>query len=718
MDGRSFVLRDLVIAGAIVWTAACGGEGAAPGDADGSVGDAGVATPVAPMPVTMACREGWRARTVASGASVCEPWPSDGPIACAAAEAAIPGRGCVTIGATCPADGWPAELPPTGVIYVRAGAMDGDGTRERPFGTLAEGAAASEGLNGVLALAVGEYEGFVDMKVRRIFGACASGTIIRDPRTEGDATIVVRPNDGEVRDVTVVSAAVTAAIFVQDVRFEMRRVVLESPVIAARLESRASVVMEDVILRTPEGTTVPTLAARVSSGSSLTLRRGFVRGSIGMRSGPDVEVGSSTVVLEDVAIQDASFGVFGEFGTVEARGVVIERVELGFGVSPWTHATLEDVVVRELHSVPGVGGEPEAIFASGTVDAERLWIADVEGPAIGISSAERIRMSEPPAHLDLTDVVVEDVIAPEAVRAQGGTLATIERIDVARVQGDAIAADGAGTSLTLRDATISDVTTVGNDGDAIAIALGASATIERVAARGTARGALVIAGAGTHVDASDIDVDVRGRGVMAQCAITAGELCGTVAAPVEVTLRRARIVDSQVVAIGADEAHLTLEDVSIDRVSAGGPLDGFGIAAASGRIDGTRVEIARATRHAVVAYGAGGAIELSALRVTDTQPSPPCEGEGCARERLGDAITCAEGASMMLRDFVAERAASAGVMLVQGCAAQFERGRIVDNALGVLTDATVTQPRFVDVFVDENGTNYGTTTLSVARPTF
>ncbi|WP_157068693.1 hypothetical protein [Sandaracinus amylolyticus] len=712
MDGRIDVLRGIVIAGAIL-TAACACErDRAVDDMDGGVLDFVVAVPVAPATVTLACPEGWRARTVASGASVCEPWPSDGPTTCAPDEAAIPGRGCVTIGEACPEDGWPAELPASGVTYVRAGATAGDGTREHPYGTLAEAA----GVEGVIALAVGEHEGSIDTRAERIVGACASRTIVRDARTEGDATIMVRASDGEIRDVTVVSAAIPAVRFGEGVHFEVRRVVLESPIYAARVDPRASVEMEDVILREPEGTVVATLAARLSTGSSITLRRASVRGSIWL--GDEAEEGSSTVVLEEVAFQDASFAVLGAFGTLEARRVVIERVELGFGVSPWTSATLEDVVIRELHSVPSSGDDPSAIFSSGDVTADRLWIADVEGPAIAISSAERIVRLGEPASLELADVVIEDVIAAEAVGAQDGTIATIDRIHVARVHGDAIAAADPGTSLTLRDATISDVTTVGIDGDAIGILLGAAATIERVAVRGTARGALLIAGPGTHVGASDLDVDAHAAGVVVQCAIAPTETCETGAEPM-LTLRRSRIVGAHGFGIGADQAQLTLEDVRVDGVSARGPLDGFGIVEVSARIEGARVEVVGATRHAVLAFGAATALEVTGLRVTDTRPSPPCEGEGCAREALGDAVTCAEGASLTLRGFVAERAASAGVMLVQGCAsATFERGRIVDNALGVLTDATVPRPRFVNVVVDDNGTDFGTTTLTVARPTF
>ena len=236
--------------------------------------------------------------------------------------------------------------------------------------------------------------------------------------------------------------------------------------------------------------------------------------------------------------------------------------------------------------------------------------------------------------------------------------------------------------------------------------------------RGSARSALLLAGTGTRAVVSELDVSTGGRGVMVQCATGPGEACPA-GEPPDLALRRVRIVGAQTLGIGVDEAHAVIEDARIDGVSASGQLDGFGVVAVGARVEGARIDVTGATRHAVLAYGAGASMDLRALQVLDTQPSPECEGEGCARERAGNAITCAERATISLHDFVAERAAYAGLLMVQGCTTDVvERGRIMHNALGVLTDGTVEQTPFVGIAVDQNGTDYQTTMLRVERPTF
>src|SRR5687768_13140464 len=116
---------------------ACGGP-VAPIDAGSEWTIAAPAGPAPPMPPAFVCPDGWRQREL-DGASMCEPWKDDTTLDCDGL--AIPGVGCEAFD-TCPADGWPLDLPSSGVVYVRAGAIDGDGSRGRPFATLAEGFAS------------------------------------------------------------------------------------------------------------------------------------------------------------------------------------------------------------------------------------------------------------------------------------------------------------------------------------------------------------------------------------------------------------------------------------------------------------------------------------------------------------------------------------------------------------------------------------------------
>jgi hypothetical protein len=104
----------------------------------------------------------------------CEPYP-ERELDCAGDEHLLPGaEGCRLVGVACPAE-WPTSTEEVGVIYVRSGSVEGDGSRARPFGSLTEALAAS--VDGdTIEVGPGDYEGaHVDVDVT-IRGACASQT--------------------------------------------------------------------------------------------------------------------------------------------------------------------------------------------------------------------------------------------------------------------------------------------------------------------------------------------------------------------------------------------------------------------------------------------------------------------------------------------------------------------------------------------------------------
>ncbi|MCC7541728.1 MAG: hypothetical protein IT379_36250, partial [Deltaproteobacteria bacterium] len=96
-----------------------------------------VAAPMPPAPTeptSFDCPTGWQPFETEHGAQACHSWPGGEPPECAAHEMPLPGEGCVPIGSPCASDGWAADLPAEGVLYVRSGApAGGDGTRDRPF---------------------------------------------------------------------------------------------------------------------------------------------------------------------------------------------------------------------------------------------------------------------------------------------------------------------------------------------------------------------------------------------------------------------------------------------------------------------------------------------------------------------------------------------------------------------------------------------------------
>ncbi|MFO0723951.1 MAG: hypothetical protein U1E65_09230 [Myxococcota bacterium] len=88
---------------------------------------------------------------------------------------------CRPVGSACPENGeFSSDLPGGArTVYVQSGAAGGDGSRERPFGSLAL-ARPSLRAGDVLALGRGQYSGDLALSVQlTVVGACASDTILQ-----------------------------------------------------------------------------------------------------------------------------------------------------------------------------------------------------------------------------------------------------------------------------------------------------------------------------------------------------------------------------------------------------------------------------------------------------------------------------------------------------------------------------------------------------------
>ncbi|MBI2373614.1 MAG: hypothetical protein HYV07_06410 [Deltaproteobacteria bacterium] len=94
--------------------------------------------------------------------------------------------GCAPVGAPCDASGWPPRVPPD-AIHVRANAAPGgDGSRERPFASIAE--ASAEGATSI-ALASGAHAAPALNGPLHLIGACVEGTSIVTTEIDGDVRL-------------------------------------------------------------------------------------------------------------------------------------------------------------------------------------------------------------------------------------------------------------------------------------------------------------------------------------------------------------------------------------------------------------------------------------------------------------------------------------------------------------------------------------------------
>lgn len=143
--------------------------------------DGSGAPPIAPPQMTP-CPEGWREVEIA-GVVTCDPWPTTGREDCEVGEAHFPGTpGCAPIGDACPAPGeFSTPAGTVNPVYVRAGAVGGDGTRDNPVATVQEALEGLAGTFGEVLIAAGEYDvGLIREDRPVVFvGACARDTILR-----------------------------------------------------------------------------------------------------------------------------------------------------------------------------------------------------------------------------------------------------------------------------------------------------------------------------------------------------------------------------------------------------------------------------------------------------------------------------------------------------------------------------------------------------------
>ena len=144
---------------------------------DASVdGGAGIEVPANPpmeplAPDLTPCPSGW-AETLIDGTTVCQPVEAT---SCEHGFVLFPDvpAGCGLVGAPCPDDEWPADLPADeNVVFVKADAASGgDGTRGTPYTTIAEAMMAASA-SMTIAVAKGTY---TETDSLRFTGKCEFG---------------------------------------------------------------------------------------------------------------------------------------------------------------------------------------------------------------------------------------------------------------------------------------------------------------------------------------------------------------------------------------------------------------------------------------------------------------------------------------------------------------------------------------------------------------
>lgn len=461
--------------GAFGWVAvlclACGGEGGPAtlqdAAADAADGDAqvpvGVADPEPPAPPSFTpCPSGWRevADPELDGLALCEPYPEGGPRDCPLGEVHWPGTpGCAPVGTPCPAGPFADDLPDDATVwFILPGAPAGaDGTREHPYDDIGDALRrAHEG--DVIALAKGTYHEAVELlRGVVLWGACAGETVIApSTRSSVDASVALRADGAGLRNLRVEGDRLGVLVAGGVVDATVRSVVIAGAEIGGLASQGALRASELVVLGTRDvagsgGTGL------IVDGGETTVERAVVADSQGW----------GVVVTSDGRLVASDLAVVRTHATVPNSGFGVSLVPFDLGAT------------AELRRVVVLGSDAAGISAFGaqtTLSASDLmvggWPGSPRGHGVELTDGASAR-------LDRTRL--------ETLGGAGilGIAATIEAADV-----------------LIRDVQRRDDPTR-PDGDGAELAVGTTATLQRVAIYDTERLGVLVASAAT-VEATDL----------------------------------------------------------------------------------------------------------------------------------------------------------------------------------------------------------------------
>lgn len=671
------LMRGLVVVASLVLVAGCdGGESGTDG---GTVPnpDAAVVVPWAdPIPPALpdfgVCPEGWRTVSMGEGVEACDPYGGSGVSACEDFEAHFPGMdACQRVGTVCPADGWPTELPGTGVVFVRAGSSGGDGTRALPFGTVGAGLAAAS-IGDVVAVAVGTYDEAVVVPAGvTLQGACAEGVVLTSTASSFAAGVLtVRGADTAIANLTIGPSA-RPGLWVQGAAASLTvtdLVVTDVTMLGVNIEGAATFEGTRVVVRRPGPVDGMILGygLNVEGGADATIDHLHVEGAVDFGVVANLEETvlriSDAVILDTAGLAsgDRGFGLLANGGArIEATRVAVERATqiAAMAMGPGSFIELTDAVLRDTREGTDVELGRGLVVQSGAEG--RVSRALIErNKAAGIVVGD--------AQLLLEDVVVREISTATAHLGRGivGQRSNLvgRRIFVGDVLESGVEISGEGSTADIEDLTVVDVAPSLSNG--------------------------------------------FGRGVS---SYSGGAL----------TLTRARIQRVFESGIGVQwSSSLVARDVLIDDVQSR-PLDGeagYGVAAQlDSTVDLSNAIIRNTHQVAVIALEGTTRVDLDSIEVVGVE-SPPCvDGGGCVVSASGHAFGVYAEASLDATNFSVRSAVVCGVHVAAGGTAHLQDGEVAGSAIGacIQSDAQALGALQERVLYRDNDTNLQATALPV-----
>lgn len=487
--------------------------------------------------------------------------------ACPKGQLAVPGDEACRPVAECGDDPY-GDLPQgASITHVdgRYGGGASDGTRERPYRTVAQGlAAASAG--GVVAVAAGTYVEDVTVPPGvRLYGRCPSMVEIRGIPTRPESWPIILKNGSELHRVAVTSATPAIAVFgASDALIEEVWVhdVGDAAVVAQATATvrRASVTVRRSLIERA------TKFGVVGTASTVKVEDSVVRG-VALAAG--AKGGEGLVAQEDPDT--------GEQSTFEVRGSVIEG-SASFGVLAIGSVVSVDACVLRANRAEREGGVGGGAFAQAAIETGRASTMTITrslltGNEVQGAGTKRSKL-----------VIERSVIRDTRARPSDGI-------------------GGPGVQATVEaDATIRDSVLERNH-HAGALLVGGRLELDGVIVR----------------DTLPVVADDRlGIGVGAQFEPTE-------TSPTRLTIRRSLVIRSFFVGVLANGAELSLVDSRVEATRASASTDEFGDGVALSSVEnggvrfparGTleRVTIVGNARAGVSAFTADLSMAASSLR--------------------------------------------------------------------------------------------------------
>ncbi len=642
-------------------------------------------------PRLLPCPDGWTERATARGTPYCDPFP-DGVPACRGANAARAGvASCVHVGPSCPESGEPEGLPADrAVVYVRAGAREGRGTHERPFGTIGEAIeVAPEGA--IVSIAAGRYiEQIVIDRAIELRGACADSTSID---ASGHHTAIEVRGDAEVRLRSLaVSMRYGWAVVAQDHSSVDAEGVRVDPVgVTAFYGGGRSLRVSDAIVRGP--------------GTAVTCYRGEcdVRDLSVETTSIAISTGTGTLVGERLTIVSAAVPL----GSSSLVSVVAltqgSRTTLRELALPMRNTTIH--VAGELEIEQAYLGERAAIVAgTGTMRIRRVYGSRgsrVDAFVSGVIGTFELQ----DVVFDGGGVVDDENGTVPATWVRDGSVLNLERVAYEGGNGIFVTQVGAlhATDVYLGGTKSTD----GRGGFALFVQDSAFDATRLAIDRPETNGLLVMGRSRAAVH--DLSVQAP-RGVFGVAALGGGRI----------EIERASIEHASTVALLATGENSEVEgtDLAISDTSGfegegniGRAIDVEGGAA----IELERVRIARSRGHGVIALG-GSSLALRELAMEDTD-ALSCAATSCPATAYGVGVS-AYGSRLSLDRFALRRAALCGVHLAPPADVDLMHGLVAATPIAVCLDDPGYDTRRLsdDVLFVDNGRNLEAVSLPVPPP--